>query len=147
MSDRRDRNDAEIERIFLESGDPTLRDLFLFVKRHSHDGQFQSDSAKVQPTFNFYMRVRLRSGAAGPRVALEYRHGESKVRLYLNWERKYLVPQDALATYREELGDLYGAAIDLSAPEPSVPLEAVAGKLDDFGRIFLRFRDACESAA
>ena len=147
MSESRDLTDEEIERVFLESDDPTVRDLFSLVKQHSFEGQFQSGAAKAQATFNFYMRVRLANGTVGPRVALEYRAGESKVRLYLNWERKYLVPESALAAYREDLGELFGGSVNLSAPEPGVPLDALRGKLDAFGRVFLKFRDAVEASA
>ena len=78
MSEPRGWTDEEIEQVFLGSGDPTVRDLFLFVKQHSFDGQFQSGAAKAQATFNFYVRVRLVNGRVGPRVALEYRTGESE---------------------------------------------------------------------
>ena len=147
MSEPRDRTDEESERVFLESDDPTVRDLFLFVKQHSFDGQFQSGAVKALATFNFYVRVRLVNGTVGPRVALEYRGGESKVRLFLNWERKYLVPESALAAYREDLKELLGGAVDLSMPEPGVPLDVLRDKLDAFERVFLTFRDAVESAA
>lgn len=147
MLEPRDLTDEEIEQVFLGSDDPTVRDLFLFVKQHTFDGQFQSGAAKAQATFNFYMRVRLVSGTVGPRVALEYRAGESKVRLYLNWERKYLVPESALTAYREDLGELFGGSVYLSVPEPGVPLTALRDSLDAFERVFLKFRDAIESAA
>ena len=147
MPERRSWTDEEIEEFFLGSDDPTVRDLFLFVKQHSFGGQFQSSDPKVLATLNFYVRVRLLSGTAGPRVALEHRGGESKVRLYLNWERKYSVPEGAPAAYREDLKELFGGAIDVSVPEPSVPLVVLRGKLEAFQRIFLKFRDAVESAA
>ena len=143
----RDWTDELIEQVFLESGDPTVRELFLFVKQNSFDGQFQSSAAKALATFNFYVRVRLANGRVGPRVALEYRAGESKVRLYLNWERKYLAPESELAAYREDLRELLGGAVELSVPEPGVPLDVLRDKLDAFERVFLRFRDAVESAA
>ena len=147
MSESRDLTDAETEQVFIESGDPTVRNLFLFVKQHSYEGQVQSEEPKAMPKLNFYVRVRLQNGGVGPRAALWHTLGEPKVYVYLNWQRKYVVPESAVAAFREELRHLFGGAIDASVPEPGVPLAALRGKLDAFERVFLKFRDAIEAAA
>jgi len=143
----RGRMDEEFERAFLESGDPAERDLYLFVKRHSYEGQVQSEEPKATPKLNFYVRVRLQNGGVGPRAALWHTLGEPKVYVYLNWRRKYVVPESAVAAFKEELGELFGAVADVSVPEPGVPLAVLQDKLDAFERIFLKFRDAIEAAA
>lgn len=147
MRQLRDRMDEEFEQAFVESGDPTERDLFLFVKRHSYGGQVQSEEPKAVPKLNFYVRVRLQNGGVGPRAALWHTLGQPKVYVYLNWQRKYVVPDSAVAAFREELRELFGGAVDVSVPEPGVPLAALSGKLDAFERVFLEFRDAIEAAA
>lgn len=147
MSEFRNRRDKEFEDQYLHSGDPAERDLYLFVKRHSYAGQVQSDEPKATAKLNFYVWVRVQNGSVGSRVALWHTLGEPRVYVYMNWQRKYVVPEDAVDTFRRELGELLGPAVSVSVPEPGIPLAALHGQLDAFGRVFLKFRDAIEAAA
>jgi hypothetical protein len=138
--------DQEIEELFLGSDNPTVRDLFLWTKTESNGGQFQSTSPKVSAAFNFYVRVRHQSGPEKSNAAFQYVDGQDRLKLYLNWSA-YDVPEDAMPAYRDDLAALFGDAIDVSVPEPSVPLVALQDKLNEFEALFLRFRDAIAPAA
>jgi len=137
----------EIEEVFLGSNDPIVRDLFLFVRQESYNGQFQSSGDKVSAAFNFYVRVRRLDGSVTTNAAFQCVDGGYGLRLYLNWGN-YDVPADALASYKDGLRELFGeAAVDVSMAEPSVLPAAFDEKLDAFKSLFLEFRDAMATAA
>ena len=98
----------------------TVRNLFQSVKQNSYGGQINSGESTVGPTLNFYIRLRLLNGRPGPRVALQYRAGNRDMRLFLNW-RKYEVPERAVDEYRDDLGAVYGGAVNTSLSEPTIP--------------------------
>ena len=137
--------DDEIEEVFLGSDDPTVRDLFLFAKTESNGGQFQSNTPKKSAAFNFYVRVRHQSGSEKSNAAFQYVEDTDRLKLYLNWSA-YVVPEEAMAAYRDGLAALLGEAIDVSLPEPSVSLVALGDRLEAFEEVFLGFRDAIAPA-
>ena len=141
---RRQWADRELSAIFGEHEDPVVRELYEFVRQESCGGQIQSAQPKVQPTLNFYVDVVTRADAKeGPFVALEYRHGEGRVRLYLNWKR-YRVSEAALVAYTAGLREAFEGHVNVTVPEPSVPLPLFGRYFGAFRRVFLEFRDAIE---
>lgn len=141
---RRQWTDRELATLFGEHDDPVVRELYQFVRQESCSGQIQSVQPKAQPTLNFYVDVVTRAdGKEGPFVAMEYRYGEGRVRLYLNWKR-YRVSESALAAYTAGLREAFEGRVSVAVPEPSVPLPVFGQHFAAFKGVFLGFRDAIE---
>jgi len=140
------RSDEELIGVFRDSRDAVVPELLQFVAQESYEGQIQSGEPVTVPKFNFYIRARRLNGTVGPNVAFEYRQGWDFVRVFLNWQ-KYEVSEEALAAYRSDLKAVFGGAIDVAVPEPSVPLSALSGNLNGFEAAVLKFRDSVEAVS
>jgi hypothetical protein len=141
----RDWTDREIEDIFLAGDEPVVRDLFLFAKQESYNGQFQSKGRKVSAAFNFYARVRRADGSESPNAVFQVVDGASYVRVYMNWAPGAF-PERALAECRNDLKELFGDVAKVDSPEPTIPLAALDGKLEGFEAIVRKLRDGIETS-
>ena len=121
----------EIQEAIFSGDDPVAQDLLRFALEEGYKGRIQSDARKVSAAFGFYLRVRKPDGSEGSQQCFNYVDGARKLVVYVNWKPETM-PPDVLADYKSNLRSVLGAAFDMEALEPNVPMVAIGDNLDAF---------------
>jgi hypothetical protein len=129
-------SNLEIEEAFIKGDDPTLRELFLFAKKHSDSGRFQANGSKKAASFGFYIKGRRKVGSKHAVQVFSCSIDYSRVVLYLNMTAS-ITPSNVLEIYRKKLLSLFGDSMDPDAKEPNVPISVVSEHLEGFKKAIL----------
>ena len=117
---------AEVE----ESKDPVQKDLFLYAKTHSDDGQVVTEGVKQNASFGLHLRSSS-GGAYRRRCIFSCPVPWRTVWIYLNAVDS-MFPVEVANGFRLRIAELLGNDIDTTKPSPGITTARLASRLEYF---------------
>lgn len=130
----------EVDRAFEEDGDPVKLKLLAFAKQSSSDGQYVASGPKQAANFGFFVAGRKHDGRAATYRIFGCPIDSGYVDVYINTAAA-LLDEPELAEFRQLLKSVFGEDINVERPEPSVPVEAMSQRMEEFQQLVLWLQD------
>jgi hypothetical protein len=132
--------DQEVEEAFISGNDPIAKELFEFVKRYSHNGQFLASGKKQRACFGFYIHGYKPDGSDSRLQAFNYAEGDETMTIFVRMISD-IAPPHVLTDYKQGLKGLFGDMINLELKEPNIKMSLLGEKLDGFKSLILKLHE------
>lgn len=116
------------------SDDPVLKDLFLFAKAHSDDGQVVTQGLKQNANFGLHLRSSQRSASAPARCIFSCTVPWHNVTVFLGTINS-MFAEEIVVEFRQRLQGGFGSDFDMSKSMPGITTARLKDRLEDFKSI------------
>jgi hypothetical protein len=123
--------EAETAAALDASDDPVLKDLYLFAKSHSDDGQVVTEGLKQNASFGLHVRTSRGSNTSRRLCIFSCPVQWRTVWLYLR-AIETVFGNEIAFEFRRRISELFGADIDMSKNAPGITTAQLADRLEQF---------------